>query len=176
MGNVFNELLAVKTERLVARTENKWGDFHVNDSLGTRVIVNEGNKTTLDMYVGRFSYKPPVQQYNQYGQQNYGTGISHIRLNGEAEVFAVQGYMSMSLNQKFSSWRNQNFTNLNKNDLVKIDFTYPGDSGFVAILKDSLWLEVYLQPRIFLHLLELLFDLQFEYREAFLNFYRFLYN
>ena len=32
-------LVNMKTERLVARSKDKWSDYSVNDSLGTRVVI-----------------------------------------------------------------------------------------------------------------------------------------
>ena len=43
MTDVFNQLLAIKPQRLAARGEDKWSEFQV-DSTGSKVIVKQGDK------------------------------------------------------------------------------------------------------------------------------------
>jgi len=138
IGHTMEELLNLKVDRLVARSEEKWPEFQVTDSLGTRVIVKEGKKTTLDMIIGRFNYQPPPGGYTGYGQQ-YGTGITYVRNSDEDEVYAVEGFLAMSVNQGFNNWRDQNICSLTKDQITKVVFDYPADSGFVAQKLDVNW-------------------------------------
>jgi hypothetical protein len=138
IGNALDELLNLKADRLVARSEEKWPEFHVNDSLGTRVLVKEGKKITLDMIIGRFNYQPPPGGYSGYGQQ-YGTGITYVRNSDEDEVYAVEGFLAMSFNQGFNNWRDQTICRLTKDQITKVVFEYPADSGFVAQKLDVNW-------------------------------------
>jgi len=138
IGNTLDELLNLKADRLVARSEEKWPEFHVNDSLGTRVLVKEGKKTTLDMIIGRFNYQPPPGGYSGYGQQ-YGTGITYVRNSDEDEVYAVEGFLAMSINQGFNSWRDQTICRLSKDQITRVVFEYPADSGFVAQKLEVNW-------------------------------------
>ena len=138
IGNVLDELLNLKADRLVARSEEKWPEFHVNDSLGTRVLIKEGKKTTLDMIIGRFNYQPPPGGYSGYGQQ-YGTGITYVRKSDEDEVYAVEGFLAMSFNQGFNNWRDQTICRLTRDQITKVVFEYPADSGFVAQKLDMNW-------------------------------------
>ncbi len=138
IDHALDELLNLKADRLVARSEEKWPEFHVNDSLGTRVLVKEGKKTTLDMIIGRFNYQPPPGGYSGYGQQ-YGTGITYVRNSDEDEVYAVEGFLAMSINQGFNNWRDQTICRLTKDQITKVIFEYPADSGFVAQKLDVNW-------------------------------------
>ncbi len=138
IGNAINELLNLKADRLVARSEEKWPDYQVNDSLGTRVMIKEGKKTTLDMIIGRFNYQPPPGGYPGYGQQ-YGTGITYVRSSGENEVYAVEGFLAMSFNQGFNNWRDQTICRLTRDQVTKVVFEYPADSGFIAQKLDVNW-------------------------------------
>ena len=138
IDHALDELLNLKADRLVARSEEKWPEFHVNDSLGTRVLVKEGKKTTLDMIIGRFNYRPPPGGYSGYGQQ-YGTGITYVRNSDEDEVYAVEGFLAMSINQGFNNWRDQAICRLTRDQITKVVFEYPADSGFVAQKLDVNW-------------------------------------
>jgi hypothetical protein len=138
--STLGELMNLKTDQLVARSRESWPEYAVDDSLGSRVIVKEGKKTALDLVVGRFQYQPPPQnQYNPYGQSS-GTGKTYIRLSGEKEVYATDGYLAMSINQDFNRWRDQRVTQLNRARVSKIIFDYPADSGFVAERNDAGWM------------------------------------
>lgn len=140
VNSTLAELLALKTEQLVARSRENWPDYQVDDSLGTRVIVKEGNKTTLDLVVGRFQYQPPPQNnYDPYGQ-NRGTGSSYVRLTGENEVYSVEGFLAMSINQPFNGWRDKSIARIKTSQLSRIIFDYPADSGFVAEKSGAGWL------------------------------------
>lgn len=138
IGNTLNELMNLKADRLVARSKEKWTEFHVNDSLGTRVMVKEGKKTTLDMIIGRFNYQPPAGGNTGYGQQ-YGTGITYVRKSDENEVYAVEGFLAMSINQGFNNWRDQSICKLTKEQITRMVFEYPADSGFIAQKQDINW-------------------------------------
>jgi len=136
--NAIGELQNLKADRLVARSKEKWPEFNVNDSLGTRVLVKEGKKTTLDMIIGRFNYQPPPGGYSGYGQQ-YGTGITYVRKSNEDEVYAVEGFLAMSINQGFKNWRDQTISRLTRDQVTKVVFEYPADSGFVAQKLETNW-------------------------------------
>jgi hypothetical protein len=140
VSNIFSEILTIKADQLVATAREKWSEFHVNDSLGTRVVMNEGKKTRLDMLIGRFNYQPAPGGYGAGYGQNYGRGITYVRVSDENEVYAIEGFLAMTFNQDFNSWRNQVLLSLTKDNITRITLDYPMDSGFVIVAQDSLWL------------------------------------
>jgi hypothetical protein len=137
--NMFSELILLSPERLVSRDKNKWGEYGVNDSLGTRVIMKQGKKTLLDLMVGRFDYQPGPSGYGGYGN-NYGSGLTYVRLSDEPEVYVVKGFLAMSFNQTFNNWRNQIFLNTVTSNLTSLNFEFPADSGFLAMKYDTVWM------------------------------------
>jgi hypothetical protein len=139
LKNMFSELLVLRPERIVTRNKEKWGDFSVTDSLGTRVIMKEGKKPVLDLMLGRFDYQPGPSGYSGYGG-NYGTGFTYIRLYEETDVYIVKGFLAMSFNQTFKNWRNQTFLRTDKNNINLLTFEYPADSGFIAMKSDTVWI------------------------------------
>ena len=76
-----------------------------------------------------------MRSYNQ----NNIKGISYVRLHDENEIYAVDGFLNMALNMNFKFWRNQQILKTKKNNITKLSFIYPADSGFVALRKDSVW-------------------------------------
>jgi hypothetical protein len=137
--SILAELKDLEIEQLVARSPDSWDAYQLNDSLGTRVVVREGNKTTLDLVVGRFHYQQAPGGYSMYGQ-NRGTGKTYIRLSGEDEVYLADGFLAMSVNQRFNRWRDQTITRLNTGSVSKIICDYPADSGFIAERTGNGWL------------------------------------
>jgi hypothetical protein len=134
---MLGELINLKTDRLVARSSDKWKEYSVDDSLATRIIIKEGRKTTLDILIGRFEYPQP-SSYGGYNQ-GYGTGYTYVRLHSTAEVFSVEGLLSMYINQPFNSWRDHSFLQLNKEQISRIEFDYPSDTGFVLQKTETFW-------------------------------------
>lgn len=124
-------LSRLETDQLVARSRENWEEFQVNDSLGTRVVLKSGERTLLDLVVGKFSYQQAAGGYNMYGQDQ-GIARSYIRLSDETEVYSVEGFLAMTLNQPFENWRDQTVARINISELSRIVFDYPADSGFVA--------------------------------------------
>lgn len=139
IDNMFTELINLKPESVVTRNKEKWSDYGVTDSLGTRVIMKEGKKTVIDLVIGRFDYQQSPSGYGGYGG-NYGTGRTYIRLKEETDVYVVKGFLAMSLNQTFKNWRDQVFLNTDRNNINLLTFDYPADSGFIAMKSDSIWI------------------------------------
>lgn len=137
--NILAELQDLKVEQLVARSPDSWDHYQVTDSLGTRIVVNEGKNKALDLVVGRFHYRQAPGGYNMYGQ-NRGTGKTYIRLSGDKEVYLADGFLAMSVNQRFDRWRDQTVTRLNASSLSRILWDYPADSGFIAERTGTGWL------------------------------------
>lgn len=142
VDKIVNGLLQIKPERLAAKKKDKWRDFEVTDSLGTRIKLYAGKNEVADVYIGKFG----VQQRNDmpqgmnFNQQNNIRGISYVRLADEDEVYAVEGFLTMTFNQGYNSWRNRTVTKLNSDNITKVVFSYPADTGFVLENIDSTWL------------------------------------
>lgn len=137
----IKELLNIKSQRLAAKSKNKWDEFQLTDSAAIHLkVYNSKNKALLHILVGKLSYK---QASNPYGRKNV-QGISYVRLANEKEIYAVDGFLPMSLNRGFDDWRDKTLSKFNKDDIKKVNFTYP-DSSYTIELKDSVW---YIKDRI----------------------------
>jgi hypothetical protein len=138
--SVLTEIGSLEAQQLVARDPERWEEYQVVDSMGTRVVISEGSKVTLDMVVGRFQYQPPPQDsYNMYGQ-NQVSGKTYIRISGEEEVYSVDGFFALSVNQSFDRWRDNALSRVNQALLSRIHFNYPSDSGFIAQKSADGWM------------------------------------
>jgi len=137
--SMLSQLISIKATRLAARSETKWEEFQLTDSLATRIeIIDKKGKKELDLLLGKFTYQQINPNMSSYNQNNI-KGISYVRLNGENEIYAVDGFLNMAFNMDFKFWRNQQILKTKKNNITRLSFNYPADSGFVAMQKDSVW-------------------------------------
>jgi len=137
--NILSEIMAVKPQALAAKGESGWKDYELTDSLATNVkIVNKKGKEIADVMIGKFSYKQVGNPYGGYGGNNI-EGTTYVRLAGEKEVYAVDGFLAFSFSGGFNDWRDKSFVKCNKDDITKIIFTMPSDSSFTLVKRDSLW-------------------------------------
>ena len=130
-------LMEIKIQRLASKDKAKWSEFQVTDTTATKVKVYEGNKLALDLLIGKFTYQ---RTNNPYGGMNGGGGISgtsYIRLAGEEEIYAIEGFLTFSFNQGFNVFRNQSLAKFDKPNVEKITFKYPGDSSFTLTLSEK---------------------------------------
>lgn len=127
---ILGQFADLKPERVAANSKAKWGQYEVSDSAGTRVKLNDGKKELVDIYIGKFSYtqppQQPGQQQNPYQQQR-GKMTSFVRLTDEEKVYAVEGFMKMSFQKDINSYRNKSLLKVNKDDISRLVFSYPGN-------------------------------------------------
>lgn len=98
---LLSNLQLIKTKYIAANSEEKWADYEVGEQQGIRIQLF--NKGTLieDFITGRFTYDQQAQ-----------TGTSYIRLASGKEVYAVDGFQTLTLGQGFNSYRNRVLSNL----------------------------------------------------------------
>jgi hypothetical protein len=137
--NIFNEILSLKPQSLAAVKESKWNEFDLTDSLATRIkFLNSKGRVLADLLLGKFSYKQVTNRSGYPGGNNV-EGISYVRLNGHKEVYGVDGFLAFSISGKFSDWRDKSLIRCRKQDILKVTFTFPGDSSYTLSKKDSDW-------------------------------------
>lgn len=127
-GQIVEELAFITPERLVATKKDLWKEYDVNDSAGVKLTVYGPKKSKTGLIIGRFSYNQSNRQPSTF-----------LRLEGENEVFAVEGYLGMVFNRDINSLRDKNIFKGNRDDLTRFTFTYP-DSSFTVVKENNVWL------------------------------------
>jgi hypothetical protein len=112
VNSLLNTLQLIKSKRLVSKSEAKWVDYEVDSEKGTRVEVYSGNKKLDDFMVGRFNFN-----------QQTRSATSYIRKTDETDTYSVDGFLSMSFNQSFDSFRDKTLIKVNSEDLNQIAMT-----------------------------------------------------
>ncbi len=137
--NIFSEILQLKPQSLVAVDKSKWKEYELTDSLATKIkLLDRKGKTLGDQMVGKFTYRQAANPYG-YGGGNNIEGTSFVRLADDKKIYSVEGFLAFSFGGTFNDWRDKSFLRCKKEDISKITFTYPADSSFILMKKDSLW-------------------------------------
>lgn len=97
---LLSNIRLIQTKYIAANSEEKWADYEVGEGQGTRIQVYNGETLLEDFISGRFAFDQQAQ-----------TGTSYIRLSSGKEVYAVDGFQTLTLGQGFNSYRNRMLTN-----------------------------------------------------------------
>lgn len=89
-------LVHISTDRITAKTRDKWAEYEVGEGQGTRVKVMQSEKVLEDFVAGRFNFNPQTR-----------AATSYVRLFNEEEVYAVDGFLAMGFSQNFDNFRNK---------------------------------------------------------------------
>jgi hypothetical protein len=136
---LLSQLNALKPKRVASTTKDKWVDYEVNDTLGTRITLKNGDKTVADLVLGKFSYSQP-QGGNPYQQQQQVVMTSYIRKANDKVVYAVDGYLSMMFNRDANAFRENSVVVGKPETWKKITFNYSADSAFDMENQSGKWL------------------------------------
>jgi hypothetical protein len=137
MKSVLSQIAEMKAERIATTEKSKWKELGVSQDEGLRVKIDVNNKADADFVIGKISYSQSPNPYYQRGSMN-----TYIRLlnSGDDKVYAVSGYLGMMLNRDVNSFRNGMISNINRDNIQKITFRYPGDSSFVMTKQGRSWM------------------------------------
>jgi hypothetical protein len=124
--NALGSLALLEATQLVARDPEQWAEYQVDEEGGTRVKLQQGGETLLDLVIGRFEYK-------QSGLMSY------VRLADEEDVYLVKGFLDATFNQEGDAWRNYALLRGNASDWMNVTFTYPDSSFQLFKGMDNTW-------------------------------------
>jgi hypothetical protein len=136
--SMLSELANLNIESVVATSSDKWKDYELTDSAATIVkLFDAQNNPIQELYIGKFRFK---RTQTPYGAGTNGTPYTFVRTNKSDDVYLVKGMLSITFNRNFNNLRNQMILKLVKNDIEKIRYTMPQDTGYYLAKKDSAWL------------------------------------
>lgn len=137
---MLTTLADLTSTRLAAKEKDRWESYEVTDSLATRVQVMTGKKVAADLYIGKFSYsQPPQQAMSPYGRQQQGTMTSYVRLSGEKEVYAVEGFLRMMFNRSAAEFRDRSVLQAARNQISRISIQMP-EEQFTLNKSEDNWM------------------------------------
>lgn len=134
VDNFLFQLTKLKAKQVVARSSQKWEEYHVNDSLASEVKLYKGNEILADLIIGRMTFTRSRNPYQQYPD-----ALTYIRLANDEKVYLVEGMLKMTVNQKPDDFRDGTVIKCEIQDLKNIRFIYPGDSSMVLSKGEMSW-------------------------------------
>lgn len=123
--SILSQFHEMKPERIAATSKEHWSDFDITDSIAIQVTLSSGKKNVADIYFGKFSYTQPPQGQMQM-QQQQGKMTTFVRSAKDDRVYAVEGFLRMNYQHDVNSYRNKNLLSVNRDDIERLSFSYPG--------------------------------------------------
>jgi|AntRauTorcE11898_2_1112593.scaffolds.fasta_scaffold03100_4 hypothetical protein len=119
--SMLEQINRLKTKSVAATNREKWSDYEVTDSLATKVdVTGKDDKKLASLYVGKFSYK---QANAQAGGQPQVTMTTYVRLDGDKEVYAVDGFLKMAFPSAVDEWRDKTIMDVEKQRIASVALT-----------------------------------------------------
>ena len=136
--NILHLMAHVKPERVSGTDQSSWKELEITDSLSARVVVTQNKEVTADFRLGKISFTQNNAMQGYGGNRNISIK-SHIRVAGDERVYVVDGYLGSIFSGQLSQYRIRTVLMLNKTQLSKLTFSYPGDSSFVLVKNGDKW-------------------------------------
>lgn len=133
-ANALRMLMELRPERMASKRKEKWDEYQVGDSTGTRIRVLADDEVLTDLIIGRSGFGQTASA--SYG----GPAFTYVRIYGEPEVYAVGGFFDAQFNRPLNDWRDKSFTRIKKDSVTRISFRYPADSSFVIERREKNWM------------------------------------
>ena len=111
----FGNILKLKADRVVTKNKERWSEYEVEGDNSTKIELFNNNDKQIGLIIGRFNF-----------DQMTRSATSFIRLDDENEVYAIDGFASMSLSSDASAFRNKEIVNVNQQDLTGFVLNGPG--------------------------------------------------
>jgi hypothetical protein len=121
--NMLGQIATLKTERIISRKKEKWDQYEVGDATSMGVSLKKHDNDLLKLNIGKET-----------------GGVTYARVNNRDEIFALDGYLQNAFSGTFADWRDHTLLDVQKNNVTKLNFQYPSDSGFVIEKKGAAWI------------------------------------
>jgi hypothetical protein len=123
VSSLLEWLAGMEFDRIVTRKKDRWEDYGVTDEAGIVVDVS-GTSGKLATFV--------------LGAPRGGEAF--VRKDDTDEVYTVNASVHSTFGRDFNAFRNKTFLKVPKDLVMRLDFRYPADSGFVVERKDNKWM------------------------------------
>ncbi|MEO5581124.1 MAG: DUF4340 domain-containing protein [Saprospiraceae bacterium] len=109
LDGILNELPFMKIKSIATQSKEKYNEYEIGDSAASHIEVFAGSKKVADFYSGKFGFNAQTNSM-----------ISYIRLKDDSNVYATDGFQSMTFNAPFSSFRDKNILKVSADQIQKI--------------------------------------------------------
>jgi len=111
--SILTEIEKIIPLQLVSKGDETWKDYELEESAAKKIEIYSNNKYLDGFYAGRFNFN-----------QNTRSAKTYIRKANENDVYAVNGFLSMTLDRSFDDFRNKKlFNGLSEEEIKGITLT-----------------------------------------------------
>lgn len=128
IGAALSQLANLNAERVVTKDAGRYAEYEITDSIATRVIAYVREKKLIDLRVGGFRFDQATRSASAF-----------VRKEGKPEVYLVDGFVVMSLKQRFDQYRDKTIVNIEPNDLNKLEWTDAKGRKEVLQKEENAW-------------------------------------
>ncbi len=129
---VIRQLSDLSTKRYAGKGKEAWVKYELTDTAASLVTLKAGSKKVGELLIGKFSYNMPKGQPQQMqGRQQRGEMTSYVRLADEKDVYAVDGYLKMSISSSVDGYRNRSLVGVAPADITKITVSAAGSTSIL---------------------------------------------
>ena len=119
---LLTSMVNIKPQQLISKKKDKWAEYELDDDSGKKVEIYADGKLMDAFYTGRFNF----DQQNQ-------TAKTFLRKADEADVYSVDGFLSMTLDKNLNDFRNKKlFNGLQKNRVKSISYKSKSSSQNIS--------------------------------------------
>lgn len=102
----------IRAKRVVAKTEEQWKDYGLSDAEARRIQVFAGDQAVADIYLGKMDF-----------DQQARSATAYLRTGESPDVYAVDGFQTMSLPADLNSLRNRTVLKMEAGmEVTKVDY------------------------------------------------------
>lgn len=125
---LLDNLNNIKAQRPVAKSQDKWAEYEVDNEKGKRIELFSGSKVVEDLVIGRFNFN-----------QQTRSAKSYVRRSNDDNVYVIDGFLSMSIGQSMDAFRDKNLVTVNSNDIAEINIQ--SELGNRSAKKENYWVD-----------------------------------
>ncbi len=128
VNTILGQLIDLKGSHIVTKDKEKYGAYEITEDQASRVQVWEGKKQTADIVVGGFRFDQATR-----------SATSFIRDNQRPEVFAADGFISMTFKARFDHFRDKQLVKVSPGDLTSLAWSDSHGQKEVISREDGAW-------------------------------------
>lgn len=131
---LLTTLPSLQVNAVATRQPDKHPRYGV-DSTGTLIsLLGAGNEPLGRLIVGRSRVRQPQSQGSQgpmqQMQRRRGTPVTYVRSPDHPDVYSVEHSLGSITGRSVEDWRDKRIWAVDRSQIQRVDFTFPGDSSF----------------------------------------------
>ena len=126
--SILGQLTDIPTKRLISRSSDRHPDYEVTEQAGKILELYSNGKVIEKIIFGRFNFN-----------QNTRAATSYARVGDEEDIYAVDGFMSMSFDVDFNSFRDRQLLNVSQGAIKGLQLTDVSGSNLLSMTSPGNW-------------------------------------